>query len=84
MMSPKTRYPRPVRIRSKPQAHAELFLLAHNPADWEARYLNPSYHQFRELGHVSDCSDVFQVSTQLRRMGLFQRFPYFQSSFVGS
>ncbi|EDQ90032.1 uncharacterized protein MONBRDRAFT_16641 [Monosiga brevicollis MX1] len=41
--------------------HPDMYLAQDNPAEWEAVYLHEEYNQFRELGDMEDCTDVYRV-----------------------
>eukprot|EP00049_Salpingoeca_infusionum_P012977 m.241269 g.241269 ORF g.241269 m.241269 type:complete len:505 (+) comp15321_c0_seq3:66-1580(+) len=43
------------------KAHPNMYLASTNPAEWEADYLNEQYTQFKELGFIDGCNDVFRV-----------------------
>lgn len=42
-------------------AHPDIYLVQENPIEWEARYLNELYDQYKELAFIPDCNDVYKV-----------------------
>ena len=41
--------------------HPDLYLVAENPLEWEALYLNEEYPRYAEHGFIPECNDVFKV-----------------------
>eukprot|EP00730_Choanoeca_flexa_P020289 TRINITY_DN9919_c0_g1_i1.p1 TRINITY_DN9919_c0_g1~~TRINITY_DN9919_c0_g1_i1.p1 ORF type:complete len:743 (+),score=187.34 TRINITY_DN9919_c0_g1_i1:176-2404(+) len=43
------------------KVHPDFYMVRENPKEWEQRYLNEHYHEYKEHGFIPGCNDVFKV-----------------------
>eukprot|EP00045_Choanoeca_perplexa_P014895 m.178196 g.178196 ORF g.178196 m.178196 type:complete len:768 (-) comp16831_c0_seq1:1114-3417(-) len=43
------------------RSNPDLYMVQDNPQEWEKIYLNERYSEYKELGFIENCNDVFRV-----------------------